>query len=416
MSADWLTATGMLLSGAIVGFMFFYVASRKQSAASVPQASRIDLEAKRDVLIVQLRELEDTGGTAEERARLEGEAAEVLRELDAAGAPALAMPSREKSGGAAAALQKDRSGLKGFVWGAGSAAAIALLITFVMTSAKPKEPMQQAAPMQSAGAQSQQSDPQLRTLEVAVQAQPDNVSLRNDLAKAYIDRENLVRAFEEASAVLQRAPGDARALTYQAIVRLAMGEAEPASKQLEIATKNDPQLVDAWVALAWSYIQIGKVSDADNAIESAVKQHPEDETRFREVLGKMKAQLAATPASTRNVATAPSAPAGSGGGVHITLALAAGVTAPPSGVIYVVVRDAQAGGPPSAVKRIGLGAFPMDVELTSADSMMGQPLPASMRIEARIDTDGNAMTRESGAPSASKDGVGAGEKITLTLQ
>ena len=87
---DWLTAIGILLSGAVIGFMFLYVTTGKKSAPSskepdappsLPLAVR-DLEARRDVLIAQLRELADIGGSDAERALLEQQAADVLRQLD----------------------------------------------------------------------------------------------------------------------------------------------------------------------------------------------------------------------------------------------------------------------------------------------------------------------------------------------
>ena len=76
---DWLSAGGMILSGLIVGFMFWY---GMKGRAVKPDVERLDLEAKRDVLLQQLRELKETGGSVEEQRRLEHETADVLRALD----------------------------------------------------------------------------------------------------------------------------------------------------------------------------------------------------------------------------------------------------------------------------------------------------------------------------------------------
>jgi hypothetical protein len=57
----------------------------------------------------------------------------------------------------------------------------------------------------------------------------------------------------------------------------------------------------------------------------------------------------------------------------------------------------------------------MTVDVTAADSMMGGALPATMRVEARLDTDGNAMTRQPTDLEASKDGVASGAAVSLTL-
>src|SRR4051812_49038366 len=80
---DWLSAGGMILSGLIVGFMFWY---GMKSRAPKPDTERLDLEAKRDVLLQQLRELKETGGSIDEQRRLERETADVLRALDRRGA------------------------------------------------------------------------------------------------------------------------------------------------------------------------------------------------------------------------------------------------------------------------------------------------------------------------------------------
>src|SRR5260370_25541629 len=75
---DWLSATAMIISGGIVGFMFWY---GMKGRAPKPDMERLDLEAKRDVLLQQLRELKETGGSVDEQRRLERETAGGLRKL-----------------------------------------------------------------------------------------------------------------------------------------------------------------------------------------------------------------------------------------------------------------------------------------------------------------------------------------------
>ena len=68
------------------------------------------------------------------------------------------------------------------------------------------------------------------------------------------------------------------------------------------------------------------------------------------------------------------------------------------------------------MKRVSLAQFPIKVELTAADSMMGQPLPDKLRIDARIDTHGNPLMRDPNDPAAAQDGVASGASVTLTLK
>jgi Flp pilus assembly protein TadD len=473
---DWLTAIGILLSGAVIGFMFLYATTRKKSATdaeAVPVSASArpvevrDLEARRDGLIAHLRELADMGGNEEEISRLEQEAANVLRQLDgiavvaASGERGAKVAARDQRPATseqrtANSEQRPTGALKGFLWGVGSAAAIAGLVFFVVNQAKTREsggsvtggatmggqsaaqPMQQPQGQgQTQGQPNGQPDPELQKLEAAVQTTPDDIDARDNLAHAYLERENMVAAFEQAQTVLTKVPADPRANTVQAIVRIAMGESEQASKQLEAATKTDPKLTDAWVALAWAYTQSGRDADADTAINSAVKQNPDQEVRLREVLGKMRQQAKIQPAAQKHpaidgsggvaAASMPGAGGGAGGGagsgagddgkgVKVTLTVAPGAKAPASNILYIIVRDAgQTSGPPSAVKRVTVTGFPMTIDVTAADSMMGGALPAKMRIEARLDTDGNAMTKEPTDLDAVKDGVAAGGSVALAL-
>ena len=48
---------------------------------------------------------------------------------------------------------------------------------------------------------------------------------------------------------------------------------------------------------------------------------------------------------------------------------------------------------------------------------MGQPLPAHARLEARVDSDGDPLTRDAKDPKAQLDGVTAGSsRLRLVLQ
>ena len=215
--------------------------------------------------------------------------------------------------------------------------------------------------------------------------------------------------FEQTTAVLAKNPNDARAQTYQAIVRMAMGQKDEAQKLLVSATSTDPKLTDAWVALAYLRTQAADNEGATQAIDSAIKQHPDDEQRLRSVLAQMQQR------STSSGGQAPPPVQASGPAIHVKIDLAAGARS--TGVLYVMARDeSAAGGPPAAVKRVEVTSFPITVDLTAADSMMGQPLPSKIRLEARLDGDGNVMTRAPDDPSAAKDNVAQGASVTLTLK
>ena len=371
---DWLTASGMVLSGLIVGFMFIYGMKRRDAKSDL---ERKDLEAKRDVLIAKIRDEADPA----ERTRLELEAATVLRKLDrptGGGQPPPAVQPSTKS-----------SSVAGFLWGAGSMAVLAGIAFFVMQSAKPKEEAPTPQPQQ------QQADDVVRKLEASVQSNPTDLKARVELAKAYLDRENMPGVVEQTQYVLQRSPNDARALTYEALVRIASGQADVARTMLERATKSDPNLIDAWVGLAWVNAQTGKMHDAVAAINEAKKRHPDQAARLDTLMEHIK----------------PANP------IRVTLNVALDAKIPDGAVIYVIARAAgQSSGMPIAVKRVALAPFPVAVDISSADSMNGGQLPEKVRIDVRIDSDGNPLTKSPGDLVAAQDDVAIGQQISLTLR
>jgi len=69
---------------------------------------------------------------------------------------------------------------------------------------------------------------------------------------------------------------------------------------------------------------------------------------------------------------------------------------PQGAVLYLVARTAQ-GGPPLAVVRVPSPRFPMRFSIGPDDRMnQSMPFAGELLITARVDTDGNAMTRSPG--------------------
>ncbi|HWO47870.1 MAG TPA: hypothetical protein VNM41_07390, partial [Solirubrobacterales bacterium] len=169
----------ILAAGIVVGLLFMFTFNKRRKTFGDDVALK-DLNAKRDALVQQLR---DPGLSADERTRLELETAEVLRRLDTH-KPSAAAP-------AAPVASPMNPTIKGFLWGAGSVAALAGLGYFVMQQATPRAPdgsltggiTGQQPPMAAAAPAT--TDPVVQQLEAAVQRDPNNLQLRNDLAQAY---------------------------------------------------------------------------------------------------------------------------------------------------------------------------------------------------------------------------------------
>ncbi len=140
----------------------------------------------------------------------------------------------------------------------------------------------------------------------------------------------------------------------------------------------------------------------------------------------------AEPAATTSVPAAmppghvmpPVAPTASAASVLSgTIALDDSIARSVSGkvIVFVIARSGPAvpggKGHPVFAKRLDVTSFPVTFSLSAQDSMMGQAPPDHVTLEARIDLDGDAMTREPGAPSAKKDSVLVpSHDVTLVLK
>ena len=419
-STDWASAIAILAGGLVLGALIVYFFSKGKSprasaSATAAELERKELEARRDALVAQLRALDDDNVV--ERARLEAETAEVLRRLDqvASGPP----PPPE----AAAAMNP---AFKGFLWGIGSCAAIAGLIYYVMNQTTPRQEggtVTGNTPMQQQATAPPQPNQVVLQLEAAVKQDPNNLRLRNDLAQAYLETDNLMAVFEQTKFVLDQSPNDSRALTYQSLVRMAMGESDTAVQMLQRATQSDPANLDGWVALAWVHVQQNQLGEAEKMIAEAKKHSPNDAARLDQVFVQMKAQVAGMPAQPAGGGGMPEGHPPVAGGVaaaadekFVTVTLDIDPSAAQkSGVLFVIARNPM-GGPPSAVKRVQVTSFPITLQLGSADSMMGQPFPDKFRLEARLDSDGDATTRPPTDPSAMQNDVVPGTTVKLALK
>lgn len=83
-----------------------------------------------------------------------------------------------------------------------------------------------------------------------------------------------------------------------------------------------------------------------------------------------------------------------------TITLADG--AQPSGqVLFLIARVSGQPGPPLAVKRLAVGPFPMEFEIGPGDRMIqGRPWVGPIALSARVDADGDPLTRAPGDASA----------------
>jgi len=435
-SVDWIPAlailAGGLVFGAILVWRLFGGPGRPARAGAVHAVEARDLAGKSEVLLRQLRELEDTASKrnpeqlARERYALELEAAQALLALEQRGGSAMPEKSAPATpAGATPALPDGRASARGFLWGVGSAAGVVLLGVLVYQAARPREPggsVTGNTPMTSRSSDGTAAQGEEAELQAALARNPDDIDARLALARLDVGRENWMGVWNETARVLERAPGNPQALAYQSLVRLAMGQTDVAVGMLTKALAADPELIDGYVYLALTYARMGKMRDAEATVARASKRFPDRAAEFRKFLADLRkqepppARASTAPAAAKANphagldAPADPAPRSAGARVSGTIDLDPSLrnTLAPGAILFVFARAAGVTeGPPVAVKRLP-ATFPAPFELSEADSMMGQPLPDRLLIEARLDSDGDPTTRPPTDPKARLDKVKTG--------
>ena len=448
-SVNWEPALVVLTSGLVIGLVLVLWVRRRAAASPAPPAGEStplelrDLDGRVAALVVQLRELEDAAAKrtpeqlARERYALELEAARALQSRDA-------LQARVEAAPATPAAAAPPSAARGFVWGAVSSAVVAVMLFLVFQAAqqrpeggsvtgsvdsgRPRGGMAPGGPADAApgGEAEVPADAETLELRARLAKTPDDHDTRLALARHLLMQRDLMGVWNETQYVLERQPGHARALTYQSLVRLAMGQGDVAVSMLKQAIAAEPDLLEAHQNLAFVYASLGREKEAAAAVAEIAKRSPAEAQRLKHALEQLAQSRQEAPpteahadvpppsetASTR--AAAPSAPTASvpGGGVFGWIEADAAVASriPPGTVIFLTVRPAGvSSGPPAAVKRLQSSGFPLQFEVGAGDSMMGQPLPDSMRIDVRADSDGDPLTRPATDPAGFADGIALGK-------
>ena len=431
-SVDWVLPLTVLAASLVAGALLVWRAyastrNRARQPEEAPLAFR-DLLGKRDDLVRQLREQEDTAAKrtpeqlARERYALELEAARTLLELDKHGAPA-APPRRKGAAGRESAapavpVPAGSPALRGFLWGTASMAVVGLLLFLALRSARPREPggsVTGETPMESSGSRPESAgasaDAREGQLEATLARDPDDVGVRLDLARVYMVKGDMRAAWKETQEVLKRSPGNGSALVYQGLMQFAAGQPEASVGLLKQAITKEPDLLEAYLQLALVYVRLDRMRDAEATIAFASRRFPDKAAMMSRWLARTRKQAApGQPAAAGDSAdVGPEAKTGRRVAGIVDLDAALRGTLAPGAVVWVIVREAGAQkGPPVAVQRFPASTFPIAFSIGETDAMAGEPFPEKVRIEARVDSDGDPLTRDSSAPSARLDGVPAG--------
>ena len=190
----------------------------------------------------------------------------------------------------------------------------------------------------------------------------------------------LYRDLDTAMAHIDQAreidPEDTAVLINLAILQMSVGMIDRAQGALDGVLARDPS---NGRAMMWKAFMLANSGEKDAAIAllegvQGALEWPE-ETVFAE---NMLRELTAPPPVTH---------------VSGTVALAEGAEVG-SGTLYVYARRSEAGGGPPVAAFQHRAGLPTAFTLTDADMVMGGVWPEQVWVQARLDADGDPMTRE----------------------
>jgi cytochrome c-type biogenesis protein CcmH len=307
-------------------------------------------------------------------------------------------------------------------------AVVVLLVYWAIRDAQPTtsttpQPMASTAPPhETRGEIPPELAAQITDLETRLMNDPQDLMARKQLALTYVATGQFFEAFEQATQVLQVEPQDPDGLLVHGMVRLTMGQTDQAVAVLDQVLAQVPDHRQALIYRGLALYQGGRVGQALDTWDMGLQLAGGSDPEFEELI-LMAQSGAAQPAGMTDPASAspptpqqsaPPAPTSvDPEAYNLTIHLAQGVAPAPQATLFVFLRP-EDGGPPVAVRRIPRPSFPVSLALGAADSMMGDDLPATGILVAKLDADGNVAS--SGAQDLqSESAARKGEVLQLTL-
>ncbi len=217
--------------------------------------------------------------------------------------------------------------------------------------------------------------------------------------KRAFDRQEFAKAIDAFKQVLERDPNQPEAHAYMGFILVQAGHSDGALMAFDKALANAPSFPMAlWGKGMVLYQDKQDFAGARATLEKLMGMMSPGEQR--DEIAKVLAEIPSSGPGPEKVATVPSKAAGTGknisGQISIDSKLMKKIDRPAT--LFIIVRQASsASGPPLAVKKIDNPSFPLSYSLGAENVMIqGMPFAGKINVTARLDKDGNAMTREAG--------------------
>jgi cytochrome c-type biogenesis protein CcmH len=220
-----------------------------------------------------------------------------------------------------------------------------------------------------------------------------------EAGKQAFAKQEFAKAIESFKQVLAQEPNQPEAHAYMGFILIHAGHGDGALLAFDKALAAAPDFPMAlWGKGMVLYQDKKDYAGARVALEKLLQLMPPGEERneVTKVLAEMPAS--GTPPEKTAAAAPKAATSGQTVSGEITVDAKLKDKIDRQAALFLIARQAGGGaGPPLAVKKIDKPAFPLSYSLGQENVMMqGMPFTGKINISARLDKDGNAMTREAG--------------------
>jgi len=336
------------------------------------QDRRAELRAKKDSLIDQLRSLRanrpklDAAEFQRRWDQLLDEAARALRDMEQS------QENPEIGGVPVDGAQRSRFSWATVLLGLGF---FAVLGAGLSQYAVPRLEGGSLTGTDLSGAMDRQA--QLDAAEAALVDDPDDLDALNLLTYSALQAGDLGAAMKWMDRCRKVDEDHPEVRTHLAMLQLSIGMRDKAVVELDAALQADPALSKALFWRGLAALRSGERDLAAGYMERALEAASTSEERQQASQGLMEARRPPAQVMLRG-----------------KLSLADGVAMPGQGVLFIMVRrSADGAGPPVAAVRLDPRGVPGSFSVTDRDLMMGGAWPDQVWVEARVDTDGNPMTK-----------------------
>ena len=362
----------VLLTSVVFGG--FIAAQSKSSEVKEEKARTVEEEllAKKEQVMEALRELES------DRAKLS--ASEYERQREELLLQAEDVLRKMEEGEATETAQRPSSLSNTQIWGyvVGTAVFFIVLVGLLQEYARPRQAGDVMTGGTSSGAPSavvemaEARQTRQDEAKAALKKDPNDSSALNLLTYDALIYQQMTEAMSYMEQARQINPSDPDFLVNLSVLQMSVQMYERAAVGLSQALAQKPDMPRA---LLWKAMMLAQMRQPEQALESLNKTVGKLTLLEEQYLSdQLRTDLDKPPPILSGVLLAENAPA--------------------TGTLFVIARRGlNAKGPPVAVKKISRPSFPMSFDLGKGDMVMGGVWPEEVWLEARLDMDGDAMTK-----------------------